>query len=483
MSASREKKTRQEQLANGYVDPKVKREQEEKAKNRRSNLLYGTIAVLFVAVAAIAIVVNTGVLERNKDAVTIGNETYSAADVAYHFNSAYSSFTSQYYYYLSYYGLDTSAPLDEQSCMFGEDMTWYDYFMNQALDNLKSYSLLAQQAEAEGFEADEYVEASVDETLDELDSYASQNGYTRSQYLKTVFGSLVNEKVFVRNLRLMALAEAYSLDKASSLEFTADEVQDAYDADPKSYQSADIEYILFTATPEDDATDEETEALLNEQKELAETAIARYNNGEDLAAIAVDLEGSYTHRANASYSTTSEMLSWAFEDGRVDGDTTIASYSTTGYYAAVFHSRSRNDYHAVSVRHILVETEDEATELLDKFNAGEKTEEAFAVLANENSTDSGSNTNGGLYTNIYKGQMVEPFEEWCFDASRKAGDTGIVESSNGFHVMYFVETSEQPYWYYSAELALKNDAYTEWYNGIVDDAVEVERLDGIKYAA
>ena len=34
--------------------------------------------------------------------------------------------------------------------------------------------------------------------------------------------------------------------------------------------------------------------------------------------------------------------------------------------------------------------------------------------------------------------MVKPFEDWCFDESRKPGDTGIVESDYGYHVMYYV---------------------------------------------
>ena len=40
MSASREKKSRQENLAGGYVDPRTKREKDEQAKDRRSNALY-----------------------------------------------------------------------------------------------------------------------------------------------------------------------------------------------------------------------------------------------------------------------------------------------------------------------------------------------------------------------------------------------------------------------------------------------------------
>ena len=48
MSASREKQIRQEQASSGWVDPKVVREQEQCKKEKRSNILYGTIAVLFL---------------------------------------------------------------------------------------------------------------------------------------------------------------------------------------------------------------------------------------------------------------------------------------------------------------------------------------------------------------------------------------------------------------------------------------------------
>ena len=55
MSASREKKSRQESLAGGYVDPRTKREKDEQAKDRRSNALYIAIAVIFVIVGIVVI--------------------------------------------------------------------------------------------------------------------------------------------------------------------------------------------------------------------------------------------------------------------------------------------------------------------------------------------------------------------------------------------------------------------------------------------
>ena len=87
MSASREKKARQEQVTTGFTDARTQREREEQAKARRSNIMYIAIAVVFVLVAIVVIVANSKVIERGAKAVTIGSETYTAADVDYYFRS------------------------------------------------------------------------------------------------------------------------------------------------------------------------------------------------------------------------------------------------------------------------------------------------------------------------------------------------------------------------------------------------------------
>ena len=87
---------------------------------------------------------------------------------------------------------------------------------------------------------------------------------------------------------------------------------------------------------------------------------------------------------------------------------------------------------------------DAADQILLQWQEGEQTEDAFAALANEKSEDPGSNTNGGLYQDVYQGQMVAEFEAWCFDETRAHGDTGIVKTTYGYHVMYFV--GNKPIW-------------------------------------
>ena len=67
MSASREKKIRQDLAAKGITDPKAIREAEEKDQQHRSNMLYGGIAVVFVLVAAFLLLWNSNVLQRRRD--------------------------------------------------------------------------------------------------------------------------------------------------------------------------------------------------------------------------------------------------------------------------------------------------------------------------------------------------------------------------------------------------------------------------------
>lgn len=109
----------------------------------------------------------------------------------------------------------------------------------------------------------------------------------------------------------------------------------------------------------------------------------------------------------------------------------------------------------------------EAQAIYDAWLAGEKTEDSFGALANEKSDDQNGNvTNGGLYENVAKGQMVKPFENWCFDSERKPGDTGLVRTDYGYHIMYFVDS--EPMWYRYCLSGIKNQEMGELISAYVD---------------
>ena len=132
--------------------------------------------------------------------------------------------------------------------------------------------------------------------------------------------------------------------------------------------------------------------------------------------------------------------------------------------------------------------EQTANDILDQWLAGDATEESFANMANENSSDPGSNTNGGLYENVYPGQMVETFNDWCFADGRQPGDYGIVKTDYGYHIMFFVGAGDEIYWFqtakedYLSDLAVKiQDEITAKYTFVsyVDQAALVDTLSAL----
>lgn len=79
-----------------------------------------------------------------------------------------------------------------------------------------------------------------------------------------------------------------------------------------------------------------------------------------------------------------------------------------------------------------------AQDILKEYLDGDKTASSFAKLAQEYTEDS-NGADGGLYSDVPRGQMVSEFEGWCLKDGRKEGDVGIVETTYGYHIMYFVK--------------------------------------------
>ena len=94
--------------------------------------------------------------------------------------------------------------------------------------------------------------------------------------------------------------------------------------------------------------------------------------------------------------------------------------------------------------------EAKAQDVLNAWTKGECDEESFTAMAAAYSQDPGSKDVGGLYENVQQGQMVPEFDAWCFDEKREPGHFGMVKTTYGYHLMYFVGST--PVWeYYSRQ--------------------------------
>lgn len=188
------------------------------------------------------------------------------------------------------------------------------------------------------------------------------------------------------------------------------------------------------------------------------------------------------------------------EEGEEHSDDEEKEYETTGFIVVLMQKVDHNDMKMVNVRHILIELEklaenasdkekeaadlaakEKAEKLLKEFLDGEKTPEKFGELATANTTDTGSVTTGGLYEDVYPGWAVKEFDEWCFAEDRKAGDTGIVKTEHGYHVMYLESFSELSFRDYMIANQILSEDLEEWLSEIKEATpyteVNLSRMD------
>lgn len=95
--------------------------------------------------------------------------------------------------------------------------------------------------------------------------------------------------------------------------------------------------------------------------------------------------------------------------------------------------------------------------LTDIRNTYPRNEGVFATAAANKSLDAGSAMNGGLYENLRPGQMPEELDAWLFDPARKSGETALIQSACGMHIVYFCSGTD--IWYATAEKDLTVQQY------------------------
>ena len=501
MSASREKKQRVAQAANGPTE-KERRAAEAARKERSKTILYTVVGVILAVLVIALLVWHSGIFTKGKVVATVAGKDYTVAEMGYYYYP-----TANMY---SQYGLS----MDEET------------LRQNALDSLQQYASLAAAAEAEGFTISEEGAQGVEDAIAQIKSYASQSGTTFKTYIHNVYGPYMTEDLLRECLTRDTLAQEYYTAHAETLTYTDDDLTAYYDEhagelDTFTYSAVFIDGTAPSSTDADgntvEATDAEKTAAMTTAKATADKLLQDLEDGGDfdaLAAAATQSDAEDSDEAT-SYETTvvgaslanaftsggsEDCVSWLTNEGREAGDLTVIEVADTGYWVLRFTDRTLDteSYGSADVRHILVKaeltqeddpsTEDvdeskvptqealdaakaKAQEILDKYNAGDQTADSFGALAQEYSEDPGSAENGGLYEGITPTTSFLPaFIDWTFAEGREPGDTGLVENDQegqyGWHVMYLQDHTLT--WKNTAENALKSDALNAWVEEIED---------------
>lgn len=564
---------------------KAAKKNNKKTYNPQAGKVAGRIIAVLLVVAIIAgvtafAVSYTGLVEKNRTALTVGDVSVSQPEFAYYYSSGYQMVAN---YYASYVGYDTTKTPSSQtysSAMgaipdFPEDKTptWADFFTYYAENNLKYIKAFVKIADEKKITLDDSDLKKIEENISDLKSTAKGSNMSLNAYLRAAYGKGINEKLLRTILTEQTLAQKVETAKTDELKasYTDKQVEKEYKKNTNDYSTISYRAYKFAAEKvksEDGSSEAVNDTTLAAAKKKADAFAKAVTDEKSFKALAADEEkalknkdyklyvtdDSKTLNEEVAYATLSQsasdsdFLKWAF-DAKTEKGSTYVLKGTEDYtvYMMVSPLHKAADNVTYDVRHILVkfptqektESKDETTtdttsasdttkaettteqakeaedvkvetldtskykdvgiyldvnaetatdkatykkaqDILEEYLNGDKTEASFEELEkkySEDTRDDDGNLNALIYENTEKGKMVPQFESWSLAKGRKAGDVGIVETSYGYHIMYFVKTSTTT-WEDNVRAALAQTDLSTYQNEVVEgDNVKIANVN------
>lgn len=480
------------------------------ARNTAKKVANKVISIVLCAVIVLGVVAFSlnyyGALQRVIKIGGVGSDqSVSIAEYEYYYMRAYNQVRYQAQYYQYYYqtsnGYDLSLTPEEQTQTTkdadGNEITWVEKLHEDTLEIIQLHKAYYNEALKMGLKltkADEtFIDKQIEDLRDEAKSAGSNSSssnsenkvtYSLNAYLRKVYGGSINERFLRKQLKIQVLAQKYLTERTNEIakDYDQKDIDAEYKKDTTAYDFVTFRAYTFKTT-ELTKEDKETDDALKARQAKANAEVKKNANdfynavtndatftakakelNKDTADYNVDKETKYSMLKSTAQSTFSEdAAKWLFDSSTKVGSKKLFSDEENGKYIVVLALSKPHQEQTVTARHILFQTKDQnsgndlseeeiakkktqAEDVLKKFNEGDKTEDSFAALANEYNEDTGSSSNGGLYEHIYPGQMVTEFNDWVFDANRKAGDVELVETDFGYHIIYFVAKDGKDYY-------------------------------------
>lgn len=485
-------------------------------KEKVTVILSSIIAVIVIAIIAVLGVRYYTVpnsderMNPGNVAVTIGNTDVSVGLYNYYYDSIVYEYT--YYAAYGYYDLDTTKDFGAQFTKDeeGNELSWEAYFRKLALQRLTNYTMNYEKALEAGITLTDEQKEQIDSQLESIKEQASSENKSVNEYVNEKFGENCGLETLRKFLEQYFIAGNYYNRSTIENRPSEDEVNAYFDENSNKYQSCSIALIEL----EYDTTDDDTKA---KSIENAKSYMSKITDVESMKAVMPEASASLIEQyVSAGYFETQEeavqtlldsiestetrtnvesyfnedTASWLFDEATPVNSLNYFASEDYGIVYVILKTAQPvlDDAQVYSVRHILItpaNSEDESTSstetgytdeqwanalskaeaIVDEYNKGEKTELAFAELAEEYSEDTESTSAGssGLYGGGYEGthigEMVSEFEGWAVDSSRKYGDVDIVKSEYGYHIMYFIFAG--PEYYYNAQTDLAEERNNE----------------------
>ncbi|MBE6742297.1 MAG: hypothetical protein E7570_08370 [Ruminococcaceae bacterium] len=441
-------------------------------------------------------------------ALTVDETKVSLGMYNYYYNAVsqnYISYAQQGYYS----DLDPSVDFSEQKTTDadGHNITWAQKFEDETIDRIQYITAYYQEGKKHGVKLTDTQKEEIKNNIESIKSDAEQSELSLDEYIAETYGEYCGVATIRKLLEQSYIANNYYREYIIENKADEKEVKKYFEEHKDDYTQVEFAYLPVFYEPDDEKSQKEAEktakkyaskiksvddlkkAIPTVCKDIIESYVSsgQYESAEDCAeAIASSVENSITKTDD---SFTVKACEWLFNEKTKVNDCSYFLDETNSLYFIIFKKAEPEiaSDEVYSVRHILImpksdskegseeeatqqttytkeqwaEAEKKANEILDEYKKGDKTEYSFALLAEKYSVDTESTSNGssgmygGLYEGVTLGRMVKSFEEWSTDKSRKYGDTDIVKSDYGYHIMYFVEDTTSSL--FSCEQAVQSE--------------------------
>ena len=490
---------------------KPKKAEQAEAAVKKNGIKGDKLKFVFLAVVLACVIAVLGVLgsfyytkPNTDERMNPGNVALVVNDTPVSigmYNYYYSCISQNYISYAQYgyYDLDPSKDFSKQKTTNndGEEVTWLELFEEETIDQIRYITTYYEKAVADGVTLTKAQKENIQSSLDGIKDTAASNNVSVDRYISDTYGDYCGYATIKKMLEQCYIAENYYQRLSVTKKYTDEEIEKFFNENKTDYENVTFAYLQV---PYEDnnaqATFEKCNYYVNQItseddmkkliptlcKSLIESYVEQgYATDFDTCAqlLSANIEVSISTKETGFLD---EAINWLFDEETKVGNVKAFDDSENKVVYILYKvSEPQPDKEEVySVRQILImpdgvdtstsdvkltdeqlkQARQEAQKILDKYNDGAKTEAEFAKLAEKyskdtESTSSGSSGNyGGLYAGVQQGTMVQSFNDWSMDSSRKYGDTGIVDSKYGCHIMFFV--NRQPKYIYDCETDLRD---------------------------
>lgn len=409
--------------------------------------------------------------------VSIGDHQLTQLEYEYYYNTSVSNYISSYSYFLSYMGLDTEKPLDEQQ--YSETMTWKDYFEQTTCEQLRQEYALIDDAKANGFEYD---------TTEDYNNYittaketAKNANQTLAQYFKASFGdyaTVSNVKPFMEQSYYASAYYDKLLEDNTPDDATVAAYYEAHkaDYDKVSYYSFAFDpsvYAADTALPDATEVTGSDENTPGSTTEAADTTTDATSSSEDADSTTEATSSTEDADSTTEATSSTEDADSTTETNNSTEDTDSTTETADNSTDATDNATATNEE---TPAYIL------ANEMLERLKDGEDFETLCAEFATDDTKSNYESTDSeySLTENVTCSSANADFSAWLSDESRKEGDMTVIqsESTGVCYVLKFVSRTYDDTCLDSISSTLSSDEVGTYIDALLENAYEVTDLKG-----